>query len=255
MMAHISPMANATLGTLPTPMRALFTCFLLTIGIGYVAALLYLFLVDVDPHQKMGMSAAEGITMKYHGQRGKTRLEAALRGSMSDRVGPADKQEILQWVQHGATEADFDKVKPLFEKNCVACHSAKSGLPVPPFTTFEEVRKVVEIDTGPSFSQLARVSHVHLFGISIVFLLTGGIFAFSEVSGKLRLAILGLPYVAIWADIGSWWITKYQPVFSYVVLIGGGIMGLMLAAQILISLWEMWFKKAALAPAGVGSDV
>lgn len=247
-------MAGATLGTLSAPLRALFTCFLITIGIGYVAALFYLFLVDVDPHQKVGMGVVEGISMKYHGQPGKTRLEAALRGSMSDRLAPSDKEEILQWVQRGATEGDFAKVKPIFEKSCIACHSAKSGLPVPPLTTFAEVRKVTEVDTGSSLNQLARVSHVHLFGISIIFLLTGGIFALSEVSGKLRLAIIALPYVAIWADIGAWWITKYQPVFAYIVIIGGGVMGLALAAQILISLWEMWFKKASPAPADVRSS-
>ena len=255
-MAEItSSMAGATLGTLPRPMRALFTCFLLTIGIGYIAALFYLFLVDVDPHRKMGMSTAEGISMKYHGREGGTRLEAALGGSMSDRATPADKQAILQWVHRGANEADFASVKPLFEKACVACHSTKSGFPIPPLTTYEEVRKITAVDTGAGVGQLARVSHVHLFGISIIFLLTGGIFALSEVSIRPRLAILILPYAAIWADIGSWWITKYLPVFSWVVLIGGAVMGLMLAAQILISLWEMWFKKASLTPARAGGNL
>ena len=249
-MAEVSSsMAGATLGTLPRPMRALFTCFLLTIGIGYIAALFYLFLVDVDPHRKMGMSTAEGISMKYHGREGGTRLEAALGGSMSDRAAPADKQAILEWVRHGANEADFASVQPLFEKTCAVCHSPKSGLPVPPLTNYEEVRKVAAGDTGAGVSQLARVSHVHLFGISIIFLLTGGIFALSEVPIRLRIAILILPYAAIWADIGSWWITKYVPVFSWVVLIGGGLMGLMLAAQILISLWEMWFKRSSFTPA------
>ena len=248
-------MAGATLSTLSGPMRGLFTAFLFTIGIGYIAALFYLFLVDVDPHRKMGMSTAEGISMKYHGREGSTRLEAALGGSMSDRATPADKQAILQWVQRGANEADFASVKPLFDKTCVACHSTKSGLPVPPLTTYEEVRKIAAVDTGAGVSQLARVSHVHLFGISIIFLLTGGIFALSEVPVRPRLAILILPYAAIWADIGSWWITKYLPVFSWVVLIGGAIMGLMLAAQILISLWEMWFKKASLASARVGGSL
>ena len=84
--------------------------------------------------------------------------------------------------------------------------------------------------------------------IPFIFLLTGGIFALSEVSVRPRVAILILPYVAIWADIGSWWMTKYLPIFSWVVLVGGGIMGLMLAAQILVSLWEMWFKKSSMAP-------
>lgn len=244
-------MNSSTLRTFTTPKRALFTCFLLTIGIGYIMALFYLFLVDVDPHLKKGMNIVEGLSMKYGGQQGRTRLEAALRGVMSDRLGPGDKQKIILWVQGGATANGYEKLKPLFERNCMACHSAKSGLPVPSLTSFEEVRKVTQVDMGASINQLARVSHIHLFGIGIIFLLTGAIFALSGVSEKLRLTIIIMPYVAIWADIGAWWITKYQPVFAYVVLIGGGFMGLALALQILISLWEMWFKNVNLVPADV----
>jgi hypothetical protein len=236
-------MGISPLGKLTTPKKALFTSFLLTIGIGYIMALLYLFLVDFDPHLKNGMNVVEAIDMKYGGQQGRTRLEVALRGVMSDRLDTGDKQEITQWIRDGATANGYEKMKPIFEKNCVACHSTKSGLPVPPLTTFEEVLKVTQVDTGASISQLARVSHIHLFGIGIIFLLTGAIFALSGVSEKLRLTIIILPYVTIWADIGAWWITKYQPVFAYVVLIGGGFMGLALALQILISLWEMWFKN------------
>ena len=241
-------MRGATLATLSLDLRALFTCFLLTIGLGYLAALTYLFFVDVDPHQKMGMSMAEGIDMKYRGQRGNTRLEAALHGSMADRGSAEDRQAIIRWIQGGATIEGFDAVKPLFEKNCAACHSPKSGLPVPPLTSYDEVRKVAQVDTGLSFSQLARVSHVHLFGISIIFLLTGGIFALSAIAAKWRLLIIAMPYIAIWADIGSWWLVKFYSVFAYVVLLGGALMGVALAAQILISLWEMWFKKRTATP-------
>ena len=235
------------LATLSVPTRALFTCFLVTIGIGYVAALFYLFLVDVDPHQKMGMGIAEGIAKKYHGLRNNTRIEAALRGPMSDKLGAVDKQAIIHWVQDGASAEGFETVKPIFQRICMNCHSPKSGLPVPPLTSLEEVRKVAQVDTGLSFLQLARVSHVHLFGMSIIFLLTGAIFALSELSRNLRLLIIVVPYVSIWADIGSWWITKYLPGFAYVVLVGGAFMGLALAAQIGISLWEMWFKKSTSA--------
>ena len=245
---------SSTLRTLKTPMRALLTCFLLTIGIGYIMAIFYLFLVDIDPHQKTGMNIVDGLSMKYGGQPDKTRLESALRSSMSDRLNPGDKQEIIRWIRGGATADDFEKLRPIIEKNCVVCHSAKSGLPVPPLTNFEEVRKVTQVDTGASISQLARVSHVHLFGIGIIFLLTGAIFALSGISEKLRLVIIILPYVTIWADIVAWWITKYQPVFAYVVLIGGGFMGLALALQILISLWEMWFKNVNLLLADVQQE-
>lgn len=246
--------ATRTLAALSVPTRALFTCFLLTIGIGYVAALFYLFLVDVDPHQKVGIGIAEGIAQKYHGVRSKTRLEAALRGPMSDRLEEGDKQEILRWLQDGGSADGFTKVQPIFEKICVKCHDPATGMPIPALTSFEDVRKVAEVDTGLSFLQLARVSHVHLFGMSIIFLLTGAIFAFATIPAKLRMLIIVVPYLSIWADIGSWWITKYQPGFAYVVLFGGGLMGVALAAQILISLWEMWFKDSV-APAASHSTI
>jgi len=93
-----SPFSEAgdrmTLVTLPTSMRVLFTCFMTTIGMGYLMAVFYLFLVDVDPHEKMGMGVAGGITMKYRGQQGNTRLEAALRGSMADRLQPGDREDV-----------------------------------------------------------------------------------------------------------------------------------------------------------------
>jgi hypothetical protein len=83
-----------------------------------------------------------------------------------------------------------------------------------------------------------------LFGISIIFLLTGTIFALSGVPSWLRITLIVLPYLAIVADIGSWWLTKLEPVFAYVVIIGGALMGAALAGQILISLWDMWLGSA-----------
>jgi len=234
---------GGTLGALSDPVRILFTCFLLTIGAGYLIALSYLFVVDIEPYQKIGMTVVEGLEAKYHGQRGKTRLEAALRGPMSDKVTSADSEKIIQWIHNGASPEGFALVQPIFEKSCAACHNEKSGLPIPPLTSFEYVKDVAQVDTGTSLEQLARVSHIHMFGISIIFLLTGGIFALSGISTKWRMLVIVLPYIAIWADIGAWWITKYEPIFAYVVLFGGGLMGLALAAQILISIWEMWFAR------------
>jgi len=240
---HIGP--GAGLHSLPVPIRVLFSCFLVTIGLGYLAAVYYLFTVDVDPHQKMGMSVINGIEMKYHGARGSTRLEAALRGVMATQLSSEEKAKIFDWLRGGATRKGYAAVAPVFQKNCVVCHSAKSGLPIPPLTSFEQVRKVAKVDTGPTLSALARVSHIHLFGISLIFMLTGAVFALSRLPPGWKTLFIALPFVSIWVDIGSWWITKYQPMFAYVVLSGGALMGASLATQILIPLWEMWFAAAA----------
>jgi hypothetical protein len=47
-------------------LRVIFSSFLTIIGLGCLTALSYLFLVDVEPHQKMGEGVVEGISTKYH---------------------------------------------------------------------------------------------------------------------------------------------------------------------------------------------
>ena len=237
-----------SLRSLPTTLRVLFSCFLLTIGIGYLTALSYLFLVDVEPHRKEGQRVVEGISEKYHGSTSGTRLEAALKGTMADKLTPAERDQVLQWVHAGASRDGYAKIAPILTQKCATCHNAQSGLPISALTSFEEVQKVTQIDTGLSLLQLTRVSHVHLFGISIIFLLTGAIFSLSETPTWFRVVVLIAPYLAIVMDIGSWWVTKYySPVFAYVVLLGGAFMGLSLACQILLSLWEMWIEPLTAA--------
>ncbi len=238
-----------SLRTLSLPMRALFSCFLLMIGLGYLAALSYLFLVDVAPHTAKGQGVIEGIAEKYHGA--PTRLEVALRGPMADKINTADRQRIVSWIRAGAQPEAFAAIKPVIEANCITCHSAKSGVqrpgstePVPSFETVDDLLRLVEIDTGPTIAQLAKVSHVHLFGISIIFLITGFIFALSETPASFRVLLIVVPYAAIFADIGAWWLTKWEAVFAWVVVIGGALMGAALGLQILISLFEMWIARS-----------
>lgn len=151
------------------------------------------------------------------------------------------------------SETGYAAVKPMFDRSCIACHNPSSGLQIPSLATFQDVQKLTRVDTGQSILQLARVSHIHLFGISIIFLLTGVVFSLSETPVWLRISLVVVPYLAILADISSWWFTKFTPVFfGYVVVIGGAIWGLALAAQILISLWEMWLP-VPWSRAGVGA--
>jgi len=230
-----------TLRSLSVVLRALFSSFLIMIGIGYLTALSLLYFVDIEPHKALGQSVVEGISQIYHGAPRGTRLEAALLGPMSDRLSLDDRTKIFQWLDRGGRAEDYASVAAIVTANCVGCHSPKSGMPIPPLTSYEEVAKIVQQDPGPSVSQLARVSHIHLFGISIIFLITGAIFSLSSTPIWLRIALVVLPYVTIVMDIGSWWATKYfSPVFAYVVIGGGALMGASLALQILISLWEMW---------------
>ena len=227
-----------SLRNLPVTLRVLFSSFLIVVGIGYLMALSYLFLVDIEPHHEEGQGPVEGISAKYHGSTD-TRLEAALKGTMADKLTSEERGRVFQWVRDGATADDYSKIEPILTQKCAICHGAQSG--IPPLTSFEDVQKLTTPDTGLSLLQLARVSHIHLFGISIMFLMTGAIFSLSMTPVWFRVVVLVVPYLAIIMDIGSWWATKYyDPVFAYIVLIGGAFMGLAMACQILVSLWDMW---------------
>lgn len=57
---------------------------------------------------------------------------------------------------------------------------------------------------------------------------------------KQRFSILS---IAIFLDIGSWWITKVSEPFAYVVIIGGALMGISFAIQWTVSIFQMWLWK------------
>jgi len=233
-----------SLRCLSLPVKVLFTCFLLTIGIGYIFGLLNLFLIDIEPHAKQGKGMIQTVILKYYGQRGVTKLESALEGTMGENLDSSQKKQVLDWIRDGAREARFENVQPVFLERCGVCHSEESDMPLPPLTSFEEISVYTQMDMGESIRGLVGVSHVHLFGMSFIFILTGGIFAMSEVNIRWRALLVAIPFIAIWMDIGSWWFTKVEPVFAYTVIIGGFLMGLSLAVQIFLSLYEMWFKRS-----------
>jgi hypothetical protein len=231
------------LRTLSFPLKVLVTCFLMTMGVGYLFAVAYLYLTAVQPHANGTL--VQAVTIKYHGDRGSSRLEASLEGSMKEYATKAERQQIIDWIRAGAGEAEFAAIKPIFILSCVSCHSAEAGMGLAPLTTYAEVAEFTSVDLGNSIQALARVSHVHLFGMSFIFLLTGLVFSFSETARWFRATLIVIPFLAIWLDIGSWWFTKWAPLFAYTVIGGGALMGLSLAGQIVIPLYEMWVSPAA----------
>jgi hypothetical protein len=112
---------------------------------------------------------------------------------------------------------------------------------LPDFTQFENIAKRAETDSGASFSSLARVSHIHLFGIAFIFMFVGLIFSLAAgVPPMLKASAIVMPYIFLLVDISSWWLTKLSPHFAWLVIIGGGMMALSFAFMWVVSMYEMW---------------
>jgi hypothetical protein len=91
---------------------------------------------------------------------------------------------------------------------------------------------------------LVRVSHIHLFGITFIFYIVGSIFCHAYIRPFwIKCVLMMTPFIAILADIGSWYLTKLFPPFAWVVMISGALMGVSFACMWVISVYQMWFYK------------
>lgn len=228
---------------LPLPWRVLFSGYLLVVSAGLLMAGLQILLTHGMADGKLGLSV-DDVVYSYYGNRGNSRLEAKLDGTMKDKANEQDRATIVKWVRDGATREEWDStVQPVVAANCVRCHSQITGLP--DFTTYEGIQPVAEVDGPKSVSALARVSHIHLFGISFIFFFVCGIFALAEgVAPRIQAVAIGMPYLFILVDIAAWWLTSTSPSFAYMTIVGGLSYNLAAAYMILTSLYQMWIRKS-----------
>jgi hypothetical protein len=62
----------------------------------------------------------------------------------------------------------------------------------------------------------------------------------SGVPVPLKVAAIITPYAFLLVDIASWWLTKLNPNFAWLVIIAGGSMALAFAFMWCVSMYEMW---------------
>jgi len=218
--------------------------FLLMIGLAYFFALLNTYYIHEGRDGEPGLSVKD-VMIAYYGAHEQTRLGAAIIGPMAGNF-PSEKakQDVLDWIANGSSEDGYQaKVKPILERNCIMCHSQESGMPVPSLETYNDVMELTQEDTGASIPTLVRVSHIHLFGIAFILFFVGRIFLLCEMPVLWKRVAVVIPFVAVIIDIMAWYVTKVIPGFAYVVVFAGGLMGLSLWLQILLSGYQMWFLK------------
>lgn len=226
-----------------TSVKLLFTSFLLTIGIGYLMALGYLYLTHTGLDGGKGLTVQD-IAISYYGNRSGTRMEAMLRGPMQIYSKPLDTALLVDWLQSGATKSGYDAIaRSILQKDCFSCHAGENAkrMNIPDYSTYNGVAGVIKSNPGASIASLVRLSHIHLFGIGILLFAVGYIFSFAVMNKWLKWTLIVLPFASVLADILCWFLTKWDPFYAWVVLISGGMMGTILGAQILVSLYQIWF--------------
>jgi hypothetical protein len=220
-------------------LKVLFTGYLIVVGFGLAMAGVQILLTHGMADGKFGLSI-DDIVYSYYGNRGDSKLEAKLDGTMKDKADVHDRASIVKWVQAGSPEDQWDReIQGVFAKNCIKCHGAIPNLA--DFTKFEVVKSYAKIDMGASIHALTRVSHIHLFGIAFIFFFVGYIFSQAvNIPPMLKATAIGFPFAFLMIDILMWWVIKWYPLFA-IVEMGAGV-GYMTASgyMIVTSLYQMW---------------
>jgi len=97
--------------------------------------------------------------------------------------------------------------------------------------------------TGEQFIWTLKWTHIHLFGMGMIFIFMGAISLFLDAGIHLRTWLIALPFAGILIDIAAMWLKGFiSPAFFWLHIPGGGIFGLIFVYVSLRALWEMWFK-------------
>ena len=228
---------------LPFSLRALYTATLITLGLGYVFAMLEVYTVHAGLDGNTGLNAND-IAIAYSGNPNNNQLQTALTGPMSGMAPSRERRAIMDWASDGADKAQFEtEIKPILENRCMRCHDgSKAG--APKFDSYEAVAAFAKPDTGMSLDTLVRVSHIHLFGMTFIFFILGLIFSHAYVRPVwFKALVIAIPFISMISDVGSWYLTKLNTGFAWIIIISGALMGLSFAFQWFVSMYQIWFYR------------
>jgi hypothetical protein len=204
----------------------------------------------------------------------RAQAEAALREERE-----TERLAVIAWVRAGAPTGEWEqnrltlpeglKQRPLTEKylvkegkkpaeprsvklftllkdRCIRCHKPDASndnaknFPLNDHSNWKPYTEAKESSTAMSVEKLTQSTHVHLLGFSMLYGLTGLIFAFTSFPGLLRVVLAPLPLVAQVVDIGCWWLARVDPIYAHVIVYTGGVVAAGLAVHVVLGLWDMY---------------
>lgn len=84
-------------------------------------------------------------------------------------------------------------------------------------------------------------THIHLFGMNMIFIVLGSITIFLDSSVRFRSWLVVLPFVGVLTDIAAMWLKGFvSPAFFWLHIPGGGLFGAIFVYIAIRAMIEMW---------------
>ncbi len=231
------------LSGIPSSSKIAITGFLIAVGIGYLLGFLNIYVTYSPVDEKPGLSVKD-IEFAFHGKREATKLEKAIDGGMKGYFkSQGDYSAVKTWLAAGAGESDFARVKPILDGSCSTCHSTGAKVGNVVTETYSNVKAYLVQDEGKPFERLIGISHTHVLATAPLLFLLAIVFSFARYAEGSKSLVMGFAFLALFVDIGSWWLAKVSAAAAVLVIVGGVFLALAFASLILLPLYDMWVRK------------
>jgi hypothetical protein len=128
------------------------------------------------------------------------------------------------------------------DQNEIEKHSAMRG-DLFADTSVEE--KSIYFYQTDEFIFALRFTHIHIFGMSAIFILMGIMVLFLDLGLKARIWLIVLPFIGVIIDLASVWLKLFvHPAFFWLHIPGGTLFGAVFAIDVILMLWQMWVKTS-----------
>lgn len=170
----------------------------------------------------------------------------------------AERLALVAWVEAGGPKGQYDAdafpLPPNVKVTDLRDSLRTTAAPLPLANAGGAERKPDKWKEAKSrqlnVTALTQSTHAHLLTFSLLWAATGLIFAFTTYPAVVRGLLAPLVLVAQVADVACWWLARLDPptgpYFALAIMATGAIVGLGLAAQIVLSLWNMYGAKGKL---------
>ena len=146
-------------------------------------------------------------------------------------------------------DGDNIKIQSLIQDRCGKCHGSEGLTGKIKLADYSDFADVLTLPTvghtsrQMSLEHLTQTTHLHLLTFCVLWTVTGLIFAFSSYPRWFRCVLGPIVLVAQVADVGCWWLARLEgvgPYFALAIIGTGTVVGVGLALQIVLSLFNMY---------------
>ncbi len=123
---------------LPLPLRLTVSFALLTLTLGYAAAVLNLYFTYSSADGEAGLSPAD-LVRSLSSPRGQTLLAAKIDGGSMEQylANELDKARILNWIRDGVDREDYERtIAPILNNHCAGCHNENGLMYLQPLDSY-----------------------------------------------------------------------------------------------------------------------